>query len=349
MATAIERGLTPEQLSTFHQNGFLVVPNFLSRDEVDQLVATTNELLDSFDLQSHPLTRFTTGDDMEASGERHVGDEYFLSSGDKIRFFLEPEAVATEQTSCDQNRPDNSENGRMNPSKKLLRPKHHSINKIGHGLHLHSASFSRVTLSPRNAAIAASLGFSNPRCLQSMVICKPPAIGGAVPPHRDSEFLYTNPPSAVGWWIALQDAGAGNAALAMAPGSHRRASGRICRRFVRANPGETGMETGTAFVANDGPGWASDALDYRQQQQQQQQQEEEGEEDIFEIVNANAGDLVLIHGNVVHASEKNTSNRSRFAYAFHVIESADGWAYDDRNWLQPPPEGFSRLNDVAAS
>jgi hypothetical protein len=54
--------------------------------------------------------------------------------------------------------------------------------------------------------------------------------------------------------------------------------------------------------------------------------------------------LVLIHGNVLHKSEKNTSPRSRFAYTFHVIEGADGWDYDERNWLQPPEGGeFSKL------
>jgi ectoine hydroxylase-related dioxygenase (phytanoyl-CoA dioxygenase family) len=58
-----------------------------------------------------------------------------------------------------------------------------------------------------------------------------------------------------------------------------------------------------------------------------------------------AGSLVLIHGNVLHKSEKNTGDKSRFAYTFHVIEGAEGWEYDKRNWLQPPEsgEGFSKL------
>ena len=55
-------------------------------------------------------TKFTTGDD------NHVGDDYFLTSGDKIRYFLEEEAV--------------DKNG------KLLREKHRAVNKIGHGAHL---------------------------------------------------------------------------------------------------------------------------------------------------------------------------------------------------------------------
>lgn len=58
-----------------------------------------------------------------------------------------------------------------------------------------------------------------------------------------------------------------------------------------------------------------------------------------------AGDLVLIHGSVLHKSERNTSDKTRFAYTFHMIESAPLAKYDEKNWLQPTPEmPFSRLS-----
>jgi ectoine hydroxylase-related dioxygenase (phytanoyl-CoA dioxygenase family) len=66
----------------------------------------------------------------------------------------------------------------------------------------------------------------------------------------------------------------------------------------------------------------------------------------FVPVECKAGSLVLIHNSVVHKSEKNRSAKSRFVFAFHVI---DGVAkYDELNWLQVPPgeEGgteFSKL------
>jgi ectoine hydroxylase-related dioxygenase (phytanoyl-CoA dioxygenase family) len=165
-----------------------------------------------------------------------------------------------------------------------------------------------------------------------MLICKQPRIGARVPPHRDSEFLYTDPPSAVGWWIALQDASKENGTLGFWKGSHRR---RIERRFVRSREGQ-----GTEFVKlEEGRGLP---LDVSEEEEQEGRVYEATDED-FELVDVPAGSLVLIHGNVLHTSEKNQGDKSRFAYTFHVIEGADGWVYDERNWLQPPEQGFTRL------
>ena len=51
-----------------------------------------------------------------------------------------------------------------------------------------------------------------------------------------------------------------------------------------------------------------------------------------------SGDLVLIHGSVLHKSERNTSTRTRYAYTFHMVESPPHAEYDAKNWLQPTPE-----------
>lgn len=65
-------------------------------------------------LVTGPQTKFTTSDNQ-------VGDDYFLNSGDKIRYFLEEEAV--------------NENGQ------LTRDKTKAVNKIGHGALLPGAIF----------------------------------------------------------------------------------------------------------------------------------------------------------------------------------------------------------------
>ena len=173
-------------------------------------------------------------------------------------------------------------------------PPAQSINKIGHGLALHDPVFRRHTFeSTKIKTLAQDLGaHKSPRVLQSMIICKQPRIGGTggsiyqstlceiidrllVPIHMDSTFLYTDPPSAVGAWIALEDCTTENGCLVLSnpfphlhpltlyqsflPGSHKLA--RCASRFVRDSSGH-----GTTFIPVDGvapnteiwedmPGW----------------------------------------------------------------------------------------------
>lgn len=322
-------GLTPSQVAAFDRDGYLILPDALPPPAVAALLRETHRLLDEdFVLEGHPLTKFQTGGD---DGQEHVGDDYFLGSGDQVRFFLEEDAF-------------DAATGR------LAKPKARAVNKIGHYLHILNPVFARVT-SPADrddddddddafagalpvAPVARSLGFRDPRCLQSMVICKQPEIGGAVPPHQDSTFLYTDPPSAVGFWYALEDATAANGCLSFWPGSHKTAPVR--RRLVRRDD-----RTGTHMVDNAGAPFPSGALPGDAAAACIPAGHED-DADQYVLGEVKAGSLVLIHGNLLHKSEKNRSEKGRIIYTFHVIEG-DGTAYDEKNWLQPPARGFTKL------
>lgn len=211
------------------------------------------------------------------------------------------------------------------------------MNRIGHSLHTLSPPFRTATLSPTVAAIARSLRLTDPRVLQSMVICKQPEIGGAVRPHQDSTFLYTDPPSAVGFWYALEDATVSNGCLSFAAGSHKREPVR--RRLVRSNKGGAGE--GTEFEENSGPRFP------KGMEVEKMEEAEAAREWEYEMGEVKAGTLVLIHGNLLHRSESNLSDKGRIIYTFHIIEG--GEKYDEKNWLQPTDAGFTKLYEEAES
>ncbi|CEP09665.1 hypothetical protein [Parasitella parasitica] len=228
------------------------------------------------------MTQFSTG----TNDKKHIGDKYFLESGDKIHYFFEEGAF--------------DDNGN------LKMPKERAINKIGHGLHILDPTFKQFSINDKISQMTRQLGFKSPQLLQSMLIFKQPYIGGLVPPHQDSSFLYTEPVSAVGFWFALEDCTEQNGCLWFVPGSHLNTP--INKRFVR-NP----QGSGTIFVDN-GENIPIDESKYIK-------------------CEVKAGSLVLIHGSVVHKSAPNFSDISRFIYTFHCIEGEA--VYPKDNWLQP--------------
>lgn len=137
----------------------------------------------------------------------------------------------------------------------------------------------------------------------------------------------------MGFWIALEDATRENGCLSFAPGSHRRTP--IRQRFVRTEGGGTGFER---IEEGDQEGRWPRGFEHDEKDSSVDVDEE------YELGEVKAGTLVLIHGNLLHKSERNLSQNGRMIYTFHVIDGEE--SYDQRNWLQIPggPETFTKLD-----
>lgn len=195
--------LTSEQRAQYQRDGFIVLPNFKSSDEIAALRRRAEEIVDAFD-PAESRAIFTTRDQARAS------DDWFLGSDNTVRCFFEEEAFDA--------------NGQ------LRQPKALSINKIGHAMHDLDPVFERFTRDPKLTAVARDLGLAQPQVWQSMYIFKQPGIGGEVRWHQDATFFDSTPISVTTFWFALEDATVENGCLWAEPGGHR---GPLRERFLR--------------------------------------------------------------------------------------------------------------------
>jgi len=177
--------LNVEQLQFFMDHGYVVLEGFKPDHELAELKAAAARIVDAFDIDAQ-RSIFATGQD-------DLLDDYFLTSGDKIRCFLEPDAF--------------DEQGALRHSKAM------SINKIGHAMHDLDPTFDRFSRDHRLKGLMADLGVTQPRIWQSMYIYKQPHIGGEVAWHQDATYLFSEPQSVVGLWFALDDARVDNGCL----------------------------------------------------------------------------------------------------------------------------------------
>jgi phytanoyl-CoA hydroxylase len=203
------KNIMDKLLEQFQRDGFLVLEEFNSKSECDELIQRAAELSAGFDYDGHPSV-------FQTSEQARTSDDYFLSSGDRISFFFEKDAFTN--------------NGQ------LKRDLFHSLNKIGHAMHDLDPIFNRFSRSPQMKRLAASLGLSDALIIQSMYIFKHAEIGGVVDVHQDSTFLYTEPRSCVGFWFALEDATTENGCMWATPGGHRTS---LRSRFRRKDGGGT--------------------------------------------------------------------------------------------------------------
>lgn len=270
--------LSDDMLAAYQRDGVIILRDFVRREDCDRLRSRIHELVDEFDEASVRSV-------FSAIKQTQLNDEYFHESGDKIRFFFE--------------------DGAFDEEGKLRRPKDLSLNKMGHAMHDLDPVFNAFSRTPKLAALVDSLGYEDPGILQSMVIFKPPQIGGEVTPHQDSTFLFTDPESCTGFWFALEDATTENGCMNFIPGAHKEPLKRI---NYRRDDGSYVIET------LDETPWSGEPV----------------------AAEAPTGTLVVFNGRAPHMSGANRSDKSRLAYTLHVIEKQSH--YPETNWLQRGPD-----------
>lgn len=263
--------LSDEMLTAFDEIGVILLRGFVDpescavlRDHVAAMVAR--------DAPDRAENLFSTTSNVQFS------DAYFENSAAKISYFYEEEDTGEGEKAS-------------------------RLNKMGHAMHDLDPVFSAFSRTEKFAAAAASLGLCDPRLVQSMYIFKPPRIGGEVVCHQDSTFLYTEPESCVGFWVAIDDATEENGAMAFIPGAHK---GPLRELNGRGPDGKLATRTIVEAPFSVRPVLAPAAR----------------------------GDLAIFHGRSPHMSAANRSSRPRHAYTLHIVDGTARWPAE--NWLQRP-------------
>jgi len=262
----------------FEKNGIAVYKNFATSEECDELIEKMKEITSNINVEEHIQNVFET-----ESGN----NEYFLTSGDKVRYFFDEPAITSD--------------------KKLKFDCFKSLNKVGHAIHMEPGPFQKMVKCDLSRKILRTLGIDQVSVPQSMYIFKQAKFGSAVPPHQDSTFLHTSPKqTVVGFWVALEDATEDNGCLWFIPGSHKpykndKKADKVEHAFMQRIEKEGKIQT-----------------DYRLGKSR-----EYYEKTAYTWVPAQVrrGDLVLIHDMVHHKSLPNHSEKSRNIFAWHLFDS----------------------------
>ncbi|GJN23577.1 hypothetical protein PR202_gb11239 [Eleusine coracana subsp. coracana] len=261
--------LTADQLSFFDTNGQLLhsysVFSLCLPSNGDEFYCSEEEVREMRDRMAELVSGFDGANSTVFSTKDHVRrDLLFFSRQLKDDYFFK----SAENISFFFEENAFGDDGSLKQAKEL------SINKVGHG-------------------------YKRPAIMQCMYIFKVLVVRLC---HQDSTFLYTEPRTCTGLWLALQDATISNGCLWAIPGSHKKG---LIRRMIRD-------ENGTHF---DRPFPSYDQKD-------------------FVPLEVKSGAMVVIHGDLIHQSFENHSPVSRHALSLHVVDT-EGCEWSKDNWPYP--------------
>lgn len=185
--------LSNDQKLFFQENGYLILDQFFSHEQCNNLIERMNTIVEGFAKHPSHHSVFSTITHPQKK------DQYFLESAHKIHYFFEEDCIGAD------GQPD--------------RPLPLAINKVGHSLHRDDVVFKQFCEQEKISVLLNELDFQKePEIIQSMYIFKQPEIGGEVLPHQDSTFIQTEPDRVLGMWLALDDADCSNGCLWGLPG-----------------------------------------------------------------------------------------------------------------------------------
>ncbi|KAL9118185.1 MAG: hypothetical protein Q9187_005274 [Circinaria calcarea] len=289
-------GLTQTQCRSYYENGYLVVPNALTISQAEDLLN-----------QAHAL-------------KKHVseGGEGIIRHNVSSQRSKTPSPVGRILATFE-------------PGDQAPNPFTRRIARLGCGVH-QLPSFRDITRSLFNHSLASDLvsihlGYTNPSITQSQIIAKLAGVGGRITSHQDGCVSFTDPPSCLTFWYALEDCMVDNGCLEVAAGTHL--TEPLRQRLVQSEDGKP------RFIDLAAPVWA--------QEREKQRMEEVKQEHIYTPLSVAKGTLILFHGNLLHRSGFNKSSRSRIAYTFSIVEGDAKFPKD--SYMMPQGEGgkYERL------
>lgn len=287
----------------FRRQGYLLFPGFASNETVISIRESLDKLLAVW----NPGSNCTAG--MSSLRLKDSDHSFLFDSATKASLFLET-------------RPDTDCNFSDSISKRR------AVRKVGHGLHIHDGPFREFALSSQVANIAAKLGYQQPVVVQTVYRLAPPLAPG-VDRHQDSGALLTDPPSVIGFWLALEPSDEENGCLQVRPGSHLEPLRERLLRVRKCNSANGGRLDGGGLPNSSSCSvdLVFKALGYELVPPK--------EEDWMLAVMA-PGDLIVIHGGIDHRSAPGTDPlRTRESFQVHMTEATARWS--EENWLQYPP------------
>jgi phytanoyl-CoA hydroxylase len=149
----------------------------------------------------------------------------------------------------------------------------------------HDGYFRRLAFHPGMVEIATRLLGPDVSLLQSMLLMKPPRFGMPKVWHQDNAYFRLEPPEVFGFWVALDDTDPENGCMHVVAGSHRRG----------LQPHDNAK--GDYGLVTDPPMSEATPIPLR------------------------AGGALIFHGEILHYTPDNFSDRRRRALQYHYAAS----------------------------